>query len=122
MATAKNATRRQARESKTTKPTAAEHAAAVQVMLDGDQFAAVAAGHLCEIKSGLPIVGTANPLPCPFCGQKDIHLAFNAGVTAAHVECHVCGTEGPYSCIDGTAYAMAIEASRLWNTRKGGGS
>lgn len=81
--------------------------------------------------SGLPIGGLPDPLPCPHCGGHEVHIDFEKGESngvhwrTAHAVCGSCGARGswvPKNDEWPTDYAMATEAARMWNTRKGGAS
>jgi hypothetical protein len=89
--------------------------------------------HFRENDRDLPIAGTPPPKPCPFCGMTDCSIVFteatgNGDRRSAFVQCDHCGMETGHVCKGGPAsgppdsssYALAREAARLWNDRKGG--
>jgi hypothetical protein len=84
----------------------------------------VKAMHFCELERDLPIAGTPAPKPCPFCGVTDVSIEFTNGeYPSAYVQCDHCGVEGAHAGEDEGregSYALALEAARLWNERKGG--
>lgn len=71
----------------------------------------------------IPIAGTPEPLPCPFCGAVDrvgIVLGRNEdGSPRAYVECGRCGAESPSvgGEIYPDGYHVALAAAQRWNTR-----
>lgn len=59
--------------------------------------------------------GTADLLPCPFCGSEKVRLVPGY---CRFVSCRQCGGEGPTTTCDKVGSANAdAEATRLWNAR-----
>lgn len=71
----------------------------------------------------LPIAGTPEPLPCPFCSTvEDVGIVLardGAGHPLAHVECSRCGVQAAHAGGDTfqMGYEAVLEAARLWNAR-----
>ena len=57
-----------------------------------------------------------DPLPCPFCGSKDVAVDLDT----ESVTCHVCVATGPSMLKKehSSDHAMAAEAISAWNSRK----
>jgi hypothetical protein len=84
----------------------------------------------------LPILGSARPKACPFCGAPDeIYVHIDKVETPkgrrhnnAYVYCHGCGAQGTLTSdgiFDGgpeatetTLHDMVVQAAELWNGRK----
>jgi len=80
----------------------------------------------------IPIAGTPAPKPCPFCGESAAIELKNQGTEAdptwwAFAHCDGCGVRGPEADggsegDDESLHGLCVEAARMWNARKGGGS
>jgi hypothetical protein len=85
---------------------------------------------------GLPIAGTPEPKPCPFCGNTVIEISFDSSKDAgliAKAGCGNCGAELPPSTTDMLQdreafegrpddrrfdyFDVALDAARHWNDR-----
>jgi Lar family restriction alleviation protein len=76
--------------------------------------------YFVETYESKPLYGTPAPLPCPYCGDRDmVSITERAAPEddqgpSYYAECQGCGAEGPSG-------STQLEAARAWNTRPNSG-